>query len=247
MNSFLQLFLANMRMLYRNKTAVFFSFTVPAVLYIALSVLPLGKIITTQANYSAYVLPGIIAMTIMQSGIYSLAYWLIDLQSRGIIKRLLVTPLKMHELVISLLASRLTVIFLQVIVLTLIGLVFFDATFEGNVFSVLALVTLGGSIFLLVGLLISNYANSYETAAPITAAVGLPLTFLSNVFYPLDILPPVLQTIAKALPITYLSDGLRQSYMGTASFATVGTDLIVLASWLVVLLLFTFWVFKLKS
>jgi ABC-2 type transport system permease protein len=247
MNSLQQLFLANFRMFYRNRAALFFSFTMPVAIYVALSVLPLGKLASGNERYTEFVLPGIVAMTIMQAGIYGLAYWLIDLQSRGVIKRLLVTPIKTRDLVISLVASRLTVILAQVALLTFIGAVFFRATFAGNVLSVTVLSILGGAIFLLVGLLISRYANSYEAAAPITAAIGLPLAFLSNVFYPLEALPPVLQTVAKGLPITYLADGLRKSYLEPFNFTHIGTDILALCAWLAALLALTLWLFTFEE
>ena len=94
MNSFYQLFLANLKMFYREKEGFYWTVLMPAAIYIALSVIPIGRIVNSAANYSSFVLPGIIAMTIMQGGIYSLAYWMVDLKARGIIKRLLATPLK---------------------------------------------------------------------------------------------------------------------------------------------------------
>ena len=81
-------------MFYREKEGFYWTVLMPAFIYIALAILPIGKTIDVNLKYSSFVLPGIIAMTIMQGGIYSLAYWMVDLKSRGIIKRLLATPLK---------------------------------------------------------------------------------------------------------------------------------------------------------
>src|SRR6266404_4189339 len=197
MNSFQQLFLANLKIFYRNKQGVFWTLLMPAAVYIALSVLPVGKAIIPSGNYSNYVLPGIIAMTIMQTGIYGLAYWMVDLRTRGVIKRFLVTPLNIWEFIFGILASRIIVVIIEVITLTVLGIIVFHAQFAGNIFSILLITILGGSIFLLLGLLISNFANSYDAAAPITTAIGLPLIFLGNIFYPIEILPHVLQVVAK--------------------------------------------------
>jgi len=247
MSSFIQLFTANVKMFYREKEGLYWTILMPALIYAALSLIPIGKIVNTNFAYSTFVLPGIIAMTIMQGGIYSLAYWMVDLKSRGIIKRLLATPLKQWQLAVSLVCARLLVVVVQVIILTLIGLIFFHAKFAGNVLSSLILILEGGAIFLLVGLLISNYAKSYDSAAPITSAIGLPLTFLSNIFYPLSLLPKPLQTIAELLPITYLSDGLRQAYLYPFNFQTIGKDVLILTVWLVVILIVTISVFRLKE
>ena len=247
MNSFAQLFFANFKMFYREKEGFYWTVLMPAFLYITLSVIPVGRVVNSQSPYSSYVLPGIIALTIMQGGVYSLAYWMVDLKSRGVIKRLLATPLKQWQLLLSLVCARLVIVVAQVIILTLIGKLIFHAEFAGNFLSVLIIILEGGAIFLLVGLLISNYSKSYDAAAPITSAVALPLTFLSNIFYPLSILPHTLQNIAKFLPITYLADGLRQAYLYGFDFSKIGFDILVLTIWLVVMLAITLSVFKLKE
>lgn len=247
MNSFYQLFLANLKIFYRNKQAFFWTIFMPAGIYVALSVLPIGKTAGHAGSYSDFVLPGIIAMTIMQTGIYGLAYWMVDLKARGVIKRFMATPIKTWEFLGGVISSRILIIFLEVFVLTLIGTIFFKAQFAGNILSIILLSLLGGAIFLSLGLLISNFANSYETAAPITSAIGLPLTFLGNIFFPIDNLPTMLKIVAKALPITYLSDGLRQAYLYAFDFSKIGKDVLILSLWLLAINLIMLKVFKLEE
>lgn len=247
MNSFKELFLANLKMFYREKEGFYWTVLMPAGIYIALSVIPIGKFLNTGITYSSFLLPGLIAMTIMQGGIYSLAYWMVDLKARGVIKRLMATPIKTWQLALSLVCARLVIVFAQVIILTLLGKLFFHAAFAGNILSVLILVSIGGTIFLMAGLLISNYAKSYDSAAPLTSAIGLPLPFLSSVFYPLSFLPEALQKIAKVLPMYYLADGLRQSYLFPFDFTKIGKDILILAVWLCVMLAVTISVFRLKE
>ncbi len=247
MNSFYQLFLANFKMFVREKEGLYWTILMPGFIYIALSVLPVGKFTGGTMVYSNYVLPGIIAMTIMQGGIYGLAYWMVDLKSRGIIKRLMSTPIKQWQLALSLVSARLVIVIAQTVILTLLGVFVFGASFAGNILSTLILVLLGGAIFLCLGLIISSFARSYDSAAPITSTIGLPLIFLGDIFYPISSLPPALQIFAKLLPITYLADGLRQSYLYAFDFNKVGFDILILFIWLVVILLVTIKVFKLKE
>lgn len=247
MNSFKQLFLTNLKIVYRNKPGFFWTVVMPSFIYISLSVLPIGKNMGDNLKYSNFVLPGIIAMTIMQGGIYGLAYWMTDLKSRGVISRFMVTPMKMPIMAISLVTSRLLVIIVQTLILSLIGIIFFNANFAGNYLSVIIFVMLGGSIFLLLGLLISGLASSYESAAPITSAIGLPLTFLGNIFYPIESLPHTLKILAKLLPITYLADGLRQSYLYAFDLQKIAYNILVLSIWLIIILLLTIKFFKLKE
>jgi ABC-2 type transport system permease protein len=246
MNSFKQLFLANLKIIYRNNSGLFWTIVVPLGLYVALAVLPIPKIGEGLA-YKNYALPGVVAYIVMQSGIYSLAYWMVDLKTRGVIKRFLVTPIKNSELVLSVIAARLTVIVSQIILITAVGVGIFHASFAGNIVSTLILTLLGGGIFLLVGLLIANFANSYEAAAPITAAIGMPFAFLGNIFFPVDILPKTFQIIARILPVTYLADGLRQAYLYAFDFYKIGYDIFILTLWLIAMLVVTISLFRLKE
>lgn len=234
-------------MFYREKEGFYWTVVMPVIIYVALSVLPIGRAFNTEFKYSDYVLPGIIAMTIMQGGIYSLAYWMVDLKARGITKRLLATPLKTWQLVLSLVCARLIVVIFQVILLTLLGVFVFHAHFVGNILSSLIFILLGGAIFLMVGLLISNYAKSYDSAAPLTSAVGLPLPFLSSVFYPVTLLPVALQVVAKILPMTYFADGLRQAYLYPFDLHKIGFDMLILFVWFVIILVATLGLFRLKE
>lgn len=247
-SSFKQLFLMNLRLVYRNKTGLFFTLVMPTLIYVALSVLPIGSAFGNSGfNYSKYVLPGIIAMTIMQGGIYGLAYWMIDLKSRGVIKRFLVTPLNQTELVLSVLSSRIIIALGQAIFLTLIGVAFFHVSLTLNMLLVFLFVAIGAAIFLLVGLLISMFADTYEAAAPITTAIGLPLTFLGNIFFPTDSLPKILQYVGKVLPITYLAQAIRSLFLETQISRQVWVDAGILLIWLVIILGLTLWKFRLKE
>ena len=219
----------------------------PSFIYIALSVLPIGAGDSSGTSYSTYVLPGIIAMTIMQTGIYGLAYWMVDLKARGVIKRFMATPIRGWEFIAGIISSRMVIVVIEVVVLSLLGVFAFHAKFAGNFVSIIILTLLGGGIFLLLGLLISNFAKSYETAAPITSAIGLPLTFLGNIFFPIDGLPKALKLFAEALPITYLADGLRQAYLYSFNFQKIAKDELILLVWFVAMLALTISIFKLRE
>ena len=245
--SFWELFKANLKVVYRNRAGFFWTVVMPAGIYMALSVLPIGQMLGNQIEYSSYLLPGLIALTIMQGGIYTLAYWTIDLKARGVIKRLQVTPIRRGDLILSLLLSRSIVMLAQMLLLTLIGVLFFEATVVGNIWMLVLLTVLGGFIFLPLGLLIATFADSYEAAAPITAAVGLPFTFLGNVFYPTDSLPMALQKIAEFLPITYLAEGFRAIYLGEPYSQYLYRDIGILIIFAAAIITITAWRFKIEE
>ena len=243
-SSFSELFKANFRILYRNRAGAFWMIALPIIIYIGVSFLPVNRFIEVSVAYPVYLLPGLVAMVIMQSGIYSLAYWVVELRARGVITRFLVTPINPIELVLSLLSSRVIVNLVQALVLTTMGIIFFGAVFAGHLWLTILAIVLGGFLFLLVGLFISTFGESYESIAPITAGIGLPLTFLSNIFYPLETLPEILQKIAQVLPITHFATVLRKLYLESSVGIEVYQNLGILLLWLMAMLLLVIWRLK---
>lgn len=245
--SFIELLKANLKIVYRDAGGLFWTIALPVVIYCALSLLPIDRFFQLGFSYSHFVLPGIIAYVIMQGGIYGLGYWMVDMRAQGVIKRFLVTPLKQWELALAVVVSRLVVMLAQVVLLTAIGVVFFHAPFYWNIVSIFVITVLGGGIFLMLGLLISTMAGSYQSAAPITAGIGLPLTFLGNMFFPITALPVAVQWVAKMLPVTHVAQGLRAAYSAPFSFAAIQAPVFALSVWLVIMFGLTVWRFRLKE
>lgn len=247
MNSLIQLSKISFKIIFRDQSGLFFAIILPLALYVGISVLPINQFIKQSVPYPHYLLPGIIAMQVMSGGIYGLAYWMVEAKAAGVLKRFMVTPINKVELILSLLSARVVVMILQAILFTIVGALIFKAQFAWNILSVLVFILLGGGVFLLVGLLISTVAKSYQAAAPITTAIGLPLTFLGNIFYPVSTLPHVLVVISKILPITYLADALRYLFLNPYKWSAIRLDLLVLALWFLALLAITAWRFKLEE
>ena len=247
--SFIELFKTNLRMVYRNTSGLFWTLAMPTIFFVIFASFRLERFINLGGQtYADFFLPGFLAYVFMQGGLYGLGYFLTDLKARGVIKRFLVTPIKPFEMAVSVVASRVVVMFAQLIVLTLIGVLVFGADFApANIPLILLVTLLGGSLFLLVGLLVSTGATSYESAAPITAAIGLPLMFLGDVFYPISMLPDFLEKIGRALPLAHLSECLRMLYAGSINWERFGINMGVMALWFVVLLILTRWRFRLEE
>ncbi len=246
--SFYQLFASNLKILYRNWRGLFWNILLPLAIYVAVALLGSHfKFGDIGIAYSDYLLPGILAMTIMQTGIYTLAYWLIELKATGVMKRFEVTPISVSELLGSLVGTRLVLIYIQVVLVSVVAYWIFKTHIYGNLLPIALLTLLGGAIFLCLGFLISIIADSYDEAAPISAGVNLLLTFLGNVFFPISILPKAIREVAKKLPLSFLSDGMRSSYtVAGAGFSKVAGDILALAIWFLIVFCFTVYFYKIK-
>lgn len=86
----------------------------------------------------------------------------------------------------------------------------------------LMLIFLGSVMFSGVELILSGLVKDVEAASAIGNAIAFPMMFLSGTYFPLEFMPSYLQTVAKALPLTYFSDGLRYAmiYQYTAGIYT---------------------------
>lgn len=237
-------------MLYRNTSGLFWTIAMPVAFFVIFALFRLERFFNLGGGqtYADFFLPGFLAYVFMQGGLYGLGYFLTDLKAKGVIKRFLVTPIKPFEMALSVVASRLFVMLGQLVILTLIGVVFFSARFApAHIPMILAVSAIGGSLFLMLGLLISTAADSYESAAPLTAGIGLPLMFLGDVFYPISALPSFLETIGDILPLSHLSQSLRMLYAGSVDWGMLGIHILVMLAWFAALLLLTRWRFKLEA
>lgn len=236
-------------MVYRNGSGLFWTIAMPVIFYVIFALFRLERFIAVGGrSYADFFLPGFLAYTFMQGGLYGLGYFLTDLKAKGVIKRFLVTPIRPFEMAVAVVVSRVLVMLAQLVLLTALAVGIFHAQFSlSSAPLVLVVGVLGGSLFLLVGLLVSTAATSYESAAPITAGIGLPLMFLGDVFYPLSMLPHVLSVIGKILPLSHLSAAFRSLYANTWTWPTLGLHVGVLGVWFVVLLMLTRWRFRLEE
>ena len=190
--------------------------------------------IQTQAITSAaYFVPSILAMALMQLGIFA-AIPLVAQREKLILKRLSATPLSRATLVGSNVLMRLLIAAAQTALIVGIGVFLFGVTVVGNVLVAVGFVVLGALAFLAIGYVIASYARTEESANAMTSIVQFPLMFLSGIFFPISFMPGWLQPVAALLPLTYLADALRQTMVGGAAYASLEIDALVLIAWLIV-------------
>jgi ABC-2 type transport system permease protein len=187
-----------------------------------------------KLSYVDFLVPGIIAMSIMQTGLFGVVFTFVQWKQRGILRRLMATPMRVRDFFFSQLLTRMVTVALQLIVLLVVGLLVFRIHFAGNFLYLLIVGILGGAIFLAFGLAISGFAKNEETAAPLANIISLPLMFLSGVFFARSNMPDWLQSITQYSPLTYVADALRSISIDGASLWAVRADLAGIFVWLAV-------------
>ncbi len=191
---------------------------------------------TEQLNNVSYFVPSILAMALMQLGVFA-AIPLVQQREKLILKRLNATPLPRWTLVGSNVAVRLAIAAVQTVLILGIGIALFGVAITGSPLTIIGFIALGALTFISIGYVIASFARTEEAANGLTSIVQFPLMFLSGIFFPLEIMPEWLRAVATAMPLTYLGDALRQTMVGGSAFVPLGVDALVLTAWLGVTLL----------
>jgi ABC-2 type transport system permease protein len=109
----------------------------------------------------------------------------------------------------------------------------FDVQITGSVALTAVFVVLGSLAFLALGYVVASYAKTEDSANGMTSVIQFPMMFLSGTFFPIEQMPDPLQAVARVIPLTYLSDALRQVMVGGAPFAPLWVCAVVLLAWLI--------------
>jgi ABC-2 type transport system permease protein len=197
-------------------------------------VVPVPQTIQTEnLNFISYFVPSILALSVMQVGIFA-AIPLVADREKGILRRLAVTPLRRSHLVGSNLVMRLLIAFTQAVIIVGVGVAVFGVEVTGSILLSAVFIVLGAMAFLALGYVLASFTKTEDAANGITQVVQFPMMFLSGVFFPIEAMPQFLQSVARLIPLTYLADALRQVMVGGTAFAPLWVCAAVLLVWLAV-------------
>ncbi|MGH2483029.1 MAG: ABC transporter permease [Candidatus Limnocylindria bacterium] len=181
-------------------------------------------------GYIDFLVPGILGLTVMQLGVFSVAFGFVQLKQTGTLRRLFATPTSPSYFLAAQVSSRLVITLVQVLILLGVGLSF-GVQLVGSVAVVLALAVLGSVVFLGMGFGVAGWAKNENQAAPVANLISLPMMFLSGSFFPREAMPDFLQEVTRFLPLTYLNNALRAVINHGAGLDVIGTEVIGLAIW----------------
>ena len=179
-----------------------------------------------------FLLPGMLAVAIMSTGMVSLGIATAYDRYYGVLKRLGSSPLPRWGLIAAKLLAVLAVEVGQIVLLVLLAVIFFGWRPAGPVWSAVPIILLGTAAFAGLGMLMAGALRATTTLA---GANGLYILFLAigGVILPTDHLPPVITWIANLLPAAALSDALRGAL---TTQGTHGGSILLLVFWAVVIL-----------
>jgi ABC-2 type transport system permease protein len=170
-------------------------------------------------------------MSVMQMSVFSVAFVFVQYKEKGILKRLLATPMRPWQFVAANTATRLLVSVAQAAIFILFGVLVLGAHVLGSYLLVTLCVVLGALMFLGLGFVISGLSKTVETVPALANLIVFPMLFLGGVFFDVSSMPKWLQVFSKALPLTHFSNALRAVMTKAAGFGDIKWDIGAMALW----------------
>jgi ABC-2 type transport system permease protein len=184
------------------------------------------------SRYIDFLLPGLLGMNLMGSGIWGLVFAIVDARRKKLMKRLIATPMPRHDYLLSFLLSRLGLLVVEVGLVAGFGALVFQVPMRGSLLSLAFLCVLGSLSFSAIGLLISSRIQTIEAASGFSNLVMMPMWVVSGVFFSAQRFPDAIQPVIRALPLTALIDGLRAIMLQGEPLTHLAPQLGVLVVWL---------------
>jgi ABC-2 type transport system permease protein len=215
--------LLNMRMAQENQR---FVGAPPFIRLVAVSIL------SDKYRFIEFFVPGIIAMAIMTSSLSNALNINAELRQKGILRKLATTPITRADWLVSSILYQLILSVISTALILVVSYMVFDVRLHLG-FWLPLIVVVEVIAFVGIGMLLTPFAKEAESASAVANAFLFPMMFLSGTFFPVEMMPGVLQAFAKLLPLYYVNEALRASmifvdhgatmrYAGmTAAFAVV--------------------------
>ena len=192
------------------------------------------KITEKGARYIDFLLPGLLGMNLMGTGLWGVGFAVVSMRVRRLLKRLLASPMRRSHLLLSFAFARLATVALEVVVLVGAGMLIFGVPFRGSVLTFAVVALTGALTFSGLGLLVASRAQTEEGVSGLMNVVMMPMWILSGTFFSAANFPDVMQPLIKALPLTALNDALRAVMLDGTGLAALALPLAIMVAWMVV-------------
>jgi ABC-2 type transport system permease protein len=226
------------RAYWRNRGRGIFTFAFPIMFLVIFASLDKGQHISTRGGipYNDFFVPGILAYGVIATTFVNLAISTAILRDEGVLKRMQGTPLPRWAYVAARIGSTFAIMMAMTVVVIGLGASVWDLSFRVAALpGLIVTLLLGTAAFTAIGIGITRFIPNAEAGPVVVNLAVLPLTFISNIWFPTDNLPTALKDIASVFPIKALANGLQYVFDPRHGGAGLnGADLRTLAIWTVI-------------
>jgi ABC-2 type transport system permease protein len=183
------------------------------------------------SRYVDWVVPGLLGMGIMSTGMWSVGFSIANARSRKLLKRFVATPMVRGHYLASFVVSRFFLLALEAVILIGFAWVAFDVAVHGSLAMLAIVCSVGALAFGGMALLVASRPRTIEGLSGLLNFVMLPMWVLSGVFFASSNFPEAAQPLIQALPLTALIDALRAVINDAAPLRALLSELAILAAW----------------
>jgi ABC transporter DrrB family efflux protein len=186
------------------------------------------------SRYIDFLIPGLLGLNIMSTGLWGIGFGVVRTRNRGLLKRLLASPMHRGDFLVAQAAARLAFLVAEVGVVLAFGALAFGVPFRGSVVTLSVVVLAGAVAFSGLGLLCGSRVKTIEGVSGLLNFVMVPMWIFSGVFFSWSHFPDAIHPFVQMLPLTALNDGLRAVLLEGAGLPAMAGPLANLAIWTVV-------------
>jgi ABC-2 type transport system permease protein len=168
-----------------------------------------------DVSYSAFLVPGLVMMSILQNAFANSSSSLIQSKVTGNIVFVLLPPISYQEFFAAYVVAAIVRGFTVGIGVLLATFWLVPLSFVAPGW-IIAFALLGGAILGSLGVIAGIWADKFDQLAAFQNFLIMPLTFLSGVFYSIHSLPPFWQELSHWNPVFYMIDGFRYGFFGVS-------------------------------
>jgi ABC-2 type transport system permease protein len=183
------------------------------------------------SRYIDFLIPGLLAMNLMSGSMWGVAWVIVHMRVRKLLKRLLAAPMRRRDLMFSMGLARLVIIPMEVAFIVLFARLSFSVQVAGSYLALFTMAFAGSACFASIAILVASRAQNTETVSGLMNLVMLPMFITSGVFFSASNFPDSIQPVIRLLPLTAMCDGMRAVMIDGVGFGGILWPLAILALW----------------
>jgi ABC transporter DrrB family efflux protein len=185
------------------------------------------------ARYIDFLIPGLLGLNLLGTGMWGVGFPVATARQQKLLKRLIATPMRRRDYLMSLMLARLVWLALEVIAVLGFGMLAFGVAVRGSWLGLVLVILIGALAFSALGLLVASRARTIEAVSGLMNFVMLPMWLLSGSFFSAERFPGFMQPFVQALPLTVVNNALRAIMNEGAGLAAMFVPLLILGAWMV--------------
>jgi ABC-2 type transport system permease protein len=185
---------------------------------------------TTGTRYIDFLIPGMIALGVMNSCIWGIGWSLVESRMKKLLRRMVATPLKKTVFFTSHMITRIILGTIETILLIAFSYFYFGTRITGSIPAFIVVFLAGIFAFAGIAILMASRTSKAEVASGLVNAITLPMMILSGIFFNYHNFPDWAIPVIQALPLTLVADSIRSIFIEGAGLVEVLRPVVILCS-----------------